>query len=90
MRSSPHQRGLLLLLLGRVDVGAVVEQEFRGVDVGAARDDHERQSAVGCWRFGSAPAFSSFSIMSVLPFNAASDMRRRAELVLRIDVCARL
>ena len=50
-RRGPHQRGLVAPLLVRVDVGAVTDQQLRGLDIAGARHNHQRRLAIGIGRF---------------------------------------
>ena len=69
---SPHQCRCAAQFLFDVQVGFVIDQHFDRVDVAISRREHEGVSPFGRL-IGSAPAFSSFSIIGALPLMEARD-----------------
>ena len=84
--SRPHQRGLTAQRLLRVDVGAVGQQRLDRRDSPVRAAVISAVSPSGSAVFGSAPAVSSRSMMAALPLMHASDERRHAVAVGRLDV----
>lgn len=46
LRGGPHECGLIAPLLVRVDVGAVTDQQLRGIDIAGPRHNHQRRLAI--------------------------------------------
>ena len=76
-------------MLHGVDLRAVAQQDPGCINMSGPRHDHERRLVIGIWRLDVRPSLQQPLHQGAVPHDRGLGHRRRAVIVLRVDVRAR-